>query len=504
MKFKKILIANRGEIAVRILRTCKELGIQTVSVHSTADESSLHVKSADESVCIGPPKSSLSYLNIPAILSAAEITGAEAIHPGFGFLSENKEFAELCNKWELEFIGPKPDCLGKMGDKINSKILAKKAGLPVLHSIEVKYRERGEILKEVKELGFPVIIKASAGGGGRGMKVVENETELFDAIPRLEQEAKAGFGNDTLFIEKYIRSPRHIEVQILADRFGQILHLGERDCTIQRRFQKILEESPSPILSQKKRDEICSCAVNLAKYVDYDSAGTVEFLFDQDSQNFYFMEMNTRIQVEHPITEQRTGIDIVAQQIMVAQNERIKFQQSDINFSGHAIECRLNAEDPVTQFPCPGKIQYYYRPAGIGIRVDDFIYSRYSVPPFYDSLLAKIIAYAPTRVETIERMRRALDEFKIEGVKTTIPFHLAVLHNKNFYKGRFTTNFIEKNNIMDEIKKYYEHKRKELTNEKKVIIVSTAVAKYIERKNGSIKANSWTMAGRQELMENEI
>lgn len=444
MKFSKILIANRGEIAVRILRTCRELGIETVCINSVADEHSLHVKMADESVCIGPAKSSQSYLNIPAILSAAEITGAQAVHPGFGFLSENKEFATLCKKWGLEFIGPSIDCIEKMGDKILSKEIAEKAGLPVLKPISVKSRTEKQILEDVRAMGLPVLIKASAGGGGRGMKAIFEEKDLLPAIERLKSEAKAGFGDDTLFIEKYITNPRHVEVQILADRHGNVIHLGERDCTVQRRFQKVVEESPCPVLTEQKRQEICKAAVDLAKHVKYDSAGTVEFLYDQDEQKFYFMEMNTRIQVEHPVTEQRTGVDLIAEMIKVAEGEKLRYKQEDINFWGHSMECRINAEDPITQRPSPGKILHYHRPAGIGVRVDDFIYSGYVVPPFYDSMLSKVIVTARNRTECLDRMNRALCETVIEGISTNINLHKMIINDPDFRGNNYATNFLEK------------------------------------------------------------
>lgn len=444
MKFSKILIANRGEIAVRILRTCKELGVETVCINSEADEHSLHVKLADESVCIGPAKSTQSYLNIPAILSAAEITGAQAIHPGFGFLSENKEFASLCKKWQIEFIGPSIECIEKMGDKILSKEIAEKAGLPVLRPISVKERTEKQIKDEVKEMGFPVLIKASAGGGGRGMKSIYEEKDLMPAIHRLKTEAKAGFGDDTLFIEKYITNPRHVEVQVLADKYGNVIHLGERDCTVQRRFQKVVEESPCPVINEEKRQEICQAAVDLAKHVKYDSAGTVEFLYDQDEEKFYFMEMNTRIQVEHPVTEQRTDVDLIAEMIRIAQGEKLRFKQSDIQFHGHAVECRINAEDPKTQRPSPGKILHYHRPAGLGVRVDDFIYSGYEVPPFYDSMLAKIIVLAPSRIEALDRMNRALNETVIEGISTNIDLHKMIINDSDFRGNNYATNFLEK------------------------------------------------------------
>ena len=442
MNFKKVLIANRGEIAVRIIRTCKELGIATVAIHSTADDNSLHVKLADESVCIGPAKSSLSYLNIPAILSAAEITGADAIHPGFGFLSENKGFAEMCAQWDLTFIGPSAECIEKMGDKIFSKELALKADLPVLSPIKVNELSEEQIIEEVKLMKLPVLIKSSAGGGGRGMKMIDNFDDVMPSIARLRTEAKAAFGDDTLFIEKYITNPRHVEVQILADQHGNVIHLGERDCTVQRKFQKIVEESPCPILTEKKRQEICASAVNLAKHVKYDSVGTVEYLYDQDEEKFYFMEMNTRIQVEHPVTEQRTGIDLIAEQIRSAEGKKLTLSQGDIEFRGHSIECRINAEDPVTNAPSPGLILHYHRPAGLGVRVDDFIYSGYSVSPFYDSMIAKVIVIARTREECIDRMLRALDETVIEGIKTNKSLHQRILVNKNFRGNNYSTNFL--------------------------------------------------------------
>jgi len=442
VKFNKILIANRGEIAIRILRSCRELGIETVCIHSTADDNSLHVKLADESVCVGSEKSANSYLNIPAILSAAEITGAQAVHPGFGFLSENREFASLCKKWGLEFIGPSIDCIEKMGDKILSKEIAQTAGLPVLRPIKVNNIPAKDIIAQVKAMGFPVLIKASAGGGGRGMKSIYKEEELMPAIERLKGEAKAGFGDDTLFIEKYITNPRHVEVQILADRHGNVIHLGERDCTVQRRFQKVVEESPCPVLTPEKREEICMSAVNLAKFVNYDSAGTVEFLYDQDEKKFYFMEMNTRIQVEHPVTEQRTGVDLIAEMIKIAEGEKLRYKQEDIKFNGHSIECRINAEDPITQRPSPGKILHYHRPAGFGVRVDDFIYSGYTVPPFYDSMLAKIIVSGRTREECLDRMNRALGETVVEGISTNISLHKMIINDKDFRGNSYSTSFL--------------------------------------------------------------
>ena len=443
MKIKKILIANRGEIALRILRTCREMGIETVSVHSVADEESLHVKLADESVCIGPARPEQSYLNIPAILSAAEITNADAIHPGFGFLSENFEFASSCEQWGVHFIGPSVDCIKNMGSKIASKEIAKKANVPVLSSVSINDLKDQEIIEAATKIKYPVLIKASAGGGGRGMSRVNQAEDLIPQIQRLKKESLAAFGDDTLFIEKYIPNPRHIEVQILADQHGNVIHLGERDCTIQRRFQKIIEESPSPIIDEKLRTKICESAVRLAKYIGYNSIGTVEYLLDQDTREFYFMEMNARIQVEHPVTEARTGLDLVAQQIRITEKKKLKLKQSDINFYGHSIECRVNAENPETFAPSPGTVIHYYRPGGIGIRVDDFIYSGYAVSPYYDSMIAKIIAHAPTRKECIERLKRALKEAIVEGIRHNISLHLKILDHPDFKGNNYATNFLD-------------------------------------------------------------
>ncbi len=445
-KFKKVLIANRGEIAVRIIRSCRELGIETVSVHSTADEDSLHVKMADESVCIGPAKSAQSYLNIPQLLSAADITGADAIHPGYGFLSEDDEFSEMCAKWGITFIGPSPECVRKMGDKIESKVLAKNAGVPTLEPIYVKDQTVEQVAQAAKKMGYPILIKASAGGGGRGMQRINAESELASALARLEAEAKSAFGDGTLFIEKYIQNPRHIEVQILADRHGTILHVGERDCTIQRRFQKILEESPSPVLPEKTRQEMCDASIRLAKAVKYDSVGTVEFLYDQDDGKFYFMEMNTRIQVEHPVTEQRTGIDLIAEQIRVAQGMPLDIRQEDIVFRGHVIEFRINAEDGKTGMPSPGHITHYHRPGGLGVRSDDFIYTGYTVPPYYDSMVSKIIVTADTREKCVARGMRALTEIVVSGIQTNIELHKGILSHPDFLANRYSTNFLTKIN----------------------------------------------------------
>ncbi|MAZ48769.1 MAG: acetyl-CoA carboxylase biotin carboxylase subunit [Halobacteriovoraceae bacterium] len=442
MKFKKVLIANRGEIAIRVLRSCRELGIETVAVYSQADENSLHVKLADESVCIGPAKSIHSYLNFHAILSAAEITGADAIHPGYGFLSENVEFAKMSQKCGIEFIGPNFESLEKMGSKIESKKIAQEADVPTLKPIYVNDMGDDKILSEVEKLGLPVLIKASAGGGGRGMRRIDEMDDIISTISLLKQESKLAFGDDSLFIEKYIENPRHIEIQILGDKHGNIIHLGERDCTIQRRYQKIIEESPSPVLRDKVRMEICESALNLAKRVGYDSAGTVEFLYDLDSEKFYFMEMNTRIQVEHPVTEQRTAVDLISEQIKIAMGEKLELKQSDIRFQNHVIECRINAEDPETSMPSPGLITHYHRPGGMGVRVDDYIYTGYKVSPHYDSMISKVIISAPTREECITRTLRALDETVVGGIKTNITLHKKILNHPDFRANSYNTNFL--------------------------------------------------------------
>ena len=383
-------------------------------------------------------------LIFPVFCPRPKITNADAIHPGFGFLSENFEFASSCKQWGVKFIGPNIDCIKKMGSKIESKEIAKQANIPVLESVSINQLKDQEIIDAAKEMTYPVLIKASAGGGGRGMCRIDEQKDLIIQIKRLKEEARAAFGDDTLFIEKYVTNPRHIEVQVLADQYGNSIHLGERDCTVQRKFQKIVEESPSPILDDVRREEICESAIRLIKYVGYDSVGTVEYLFDQDSQKFYFMEMNTRIQVEHPVTEQRTGIDLIAQQIRVASPEKLELKQSDIKFYGHCIECRINAENPETFAPSPGKISHYYRPGGIGIRVDDFIYSGYTVPPYYDSMIAKVIAHAPTRGECIRRLKRALRETILDGIDHNIPLHLKILNDDDFKGNNYATNFLNK------------------------------------------------------------
>ncbi len=444
LPFKKVLVANRGEIAVRIIRSCRELGIPTVAVHSTADENSLHVKIADESVCIGPPKSMQSYLNIPAILSAAHITQADAVHPGYGFLSENAEFAHMCSKFNLEFIGPSVECIEKMGSKIGSKIIAKAAGVPTLEPIYVKDFSDEEILKRIKHVGFPILIKASAGGGGRGMQKIEREQDVIPAIKRLQTEAENAFKDNTLFIEKYIERPRHIEVQVVGDKFGSLIHLGERDCTIQRRYQKIIEESPSPVLTEEIREDICQSALKIARAVSYNSVGTVEFLYDLDTKEYYFMEMNTRIQVEHPVTEHRVDIDLITEQILCAAGQKLRYRQSDIIFRNHVIECRINAEDYLTSMPSPGHVSHYHRPGGLGIRVDDYIYTGYNVPPYYDSLISKIIVYARSREECVRRMKRALNDVIIAGISTNVELHKKILSHPLFISNNYATDFLTK------------------------------------------------------------
>jgi acetyl-CoA carboxylase biotin carboxylase subunit len=441
--FNKVLIANRGEIALRIIRACKELGIKTVAVYSTADAHSLHVKLADESVCIGPPPSIQSYLNINAIISAAELTDAEAIHPGYGFLSENAAFAEICENCGITFIGPTAESMRIMGDKISARQAVIKVGVPILPGTKEGVHDVAEAVKIAKEIGFPVIIKATAGGGGRGMKIVHSPATLPNAFATARAEAQAGFGNPEVYIEKYCESPRHVEIQIMADKHGTVIHLGERDCSIQRRHQKIIEEAPSTVSTPELRAAMGDAAVRAAKAVNYNSVGTMEFLVDKDN-SFYFMEMNTRVQVEHPVTEMVTGIDIVREQIRSAAGIPLRYTQDDIKINGHAIECRINAEDPLKFTPSPGKITSYHTPGGLGVRVDSFVYDQYTVLPHYDSLIAKLIVHAETREDAIKRMARALDEYIIEGIKTTIPFHKRIMANKAFIEGDIDTRFIEK------------------------------------------------------------
>ena len=440
--FHKILIANRGEIALRIIRACRELGIKSVAVYSKADESSLHVRFADERVCVGPADSASSYRNIPNILSAAEITDAEAIHPGYGFLAENAHFAEACEATGIIFIGPTPDNIALMGDKAKAKETMIKCGVPIMPGSRGIVSSEKEALDVAKETGFPVIIKACAGGGGRGMRVVHKEQELANTFLMAQAEAKASFGSDEVYIEKFFYNPKHIEVQILADKSGNVIYLGERDCSIQRRHQKLVEEAPSPVVDEKMRKKMGELAVKAAKFVSYKSAGTIEFLIDYQN-NFYFMEMNTRIQVEHPITEMITGVDLIKEQIRIAAGEALRHSQKDIRLRGHSIECRINAEDSERFIPSPGYISAYCAPGGPGVRVDSAAYTGYTVPPYYDSVIAKLIVHGADREEAISKMCMALDEYVIEGIKTTIPFHKKVLRTVEFRSGKYSTNLVE-------------------------------------------------------------
>jgi len=442
--FSKILIANRGEVALRIIRACKEMGIRAVAVYSEADADSLHVQFADEAVCIGPAPGSASYLNIAAIMSAAEITDVEAIHPGYGFLAENAHFAEICESCHITFIGPTPENIRLLGDKMAAKDTMRKAGVPVIPGSGSVINNKDEAIKIANRIKYPVIVKAASGGGGRGMRVAHNDVRLVSSILTAQAEAEASFGNPNVYLEKYFEKPRHIEVQILADEHNHVIQLGERDCTVQRRHQKLIEETPSPAIDQKVRRKITDAAVRAAKAVDYTSAGTIEFLLDTDGR-FYFMEMNTRIQVEHTVTEMVTGIDLIKEQIRIAAGERLGYSQDDIKIDGSAIECRINAEDPDNDFlPCPGVIESLHMPGGRGIRVDSHVYSGYTIPPFYDSMIAKLIVHGKDRKEAIRIMQRALNEFVIGPVKTTIPFHKTVFNNPQFLRGNYYTDFVTK------------------------------------------------------------
>ena len=446
--FKKILIANRGEIAVRIIRACHELGISTVAIYSEADKDSLHVKLSDESYCIGKCSPKDTYLNINNIISIAVHSKADAIHPGYGFLSESSLFARFCEKFNICFIGPHYDVIDKLGEKSNAKDTMKSAGVPIVPGSDGEIESDEEALTIAKEIGYPVIVKASAGGGGKGMRVARNDDDLIVAMRECRKEAETYFGNPALYMEKYLEFTRHIEIQIIGDNYGNVVYLGERDCTIQRRHQKLLEESPSPALYEKMREAMGMAAVNAARAVKYNSVGTVEFLLNEEDNDFYFMEMNTRIQVEHGVTEMVTGIDLIKEQILVAEGEKLSFTQSDVKNNGCAIECRINAEDPKKDFmPSPGKIKEYIAPGGIGIRIDSACYSGYSISPFYDSMISKVVSWGRNRNEAIERMKRALDEFVIDGVKTTIPFHKALMDNEVFRSGIFNTKFLELNDI---------------------------------------------------------
>ncbi len=439
---EKVLIANRGEIALRIHRACHEMGIKTVAVHSTADESAMHVRLADESVCIGPPSSVDSYLNIPAIMSAAAITGADAIHPGYGFLSESAKFAEIIEKHGIKFIGPTADHINLMGDKISAKEAVAKAGIPVVPGSEGEVSEFKDAAIVAQEIGYPVIVKAASGGGGRGMKIVHNESELELAVSSAKKEAAAAFGDGTVYLEKFLTTPRHIEIQILADTHGNVIHLGERDCSLQRRHQKVLEESPSPALNAEARDAIGEVCRKAVKKLGYRGAGTIEFLYENGE--FYFIEMNTRIQVEHPVTEMITGIDLVKEQIRIADGLELKYKQEDIKFSGHAIECRINAEDPFTFMPSPGQVKDYHTPGGLDVRVESALYARYHIPPHYDSMIAKLVVHGKTRNECLMRLRRSLEEYVIDGIKTTIPLHQKLIREDDFINGDYNIHWLEK------------------------------------------------------------
>ena len=441
--FGKVLIANRGEIALRVHRACQEMGIRTVAVHSTADATAMHVRFADESVCIGPPPARDSYLNMAAVISAAMVTGADAIHPGYGFLSENAKFAEQCESCNIKFIGPKSKSIKMMGDKAVAKDTVRKAGVPIVPGSDGPVENEAEAVKVARKVGYPVIIKAVAGGGGRGMRIAHNDISFAKEYHVARGEAEKAFGNGSVYIERYIEKPRHIEFQILGDSHGKIVHLGERDCSVQRRHQKLIEESPSPFLTADLRKKMGKHALKAAEAAEYENAGTIEFLVDAKG-NYYFIEMNTRIQVEHPVTEEVTGIDLIKQQIRIANGEKLDFDQGDIKIDKHAIECRINAEDPARNFaPSPGTIGLYYAPGGHGVRVDSHAYSGYTIPPYYDSMIGKLISFGPTRKVALERMYRALSEYLIRGIKTTIPLHRAIMADPTFIEGKATTAYME-------------------------------------------------------------
>ncbi|MDT3415240.1 MULTISPECIES: acetyl-CoA carboxylase biotin carboxylase subunit [Brevibacillus] len=441
--FQKVLIANRGEIAVRVIRACRELGIRTVAVYSEADRDALHVKMADEAYCIGPTASKDSYLNIANIMSVATKVGADAIHPGYGFLAENADFAEICAACNITFIGPDPEAIVKMGDKSTAKETMKAAGVPTVPGTDGLIEDIDDAIRTANEIGYPVMVKATAGGGGRGMRVAVNDEDLEKAIRQAQSEAKTAFGNPGVYLEKFVEGPRHVEIQIMADKYGNVVYLGERDCSIQRRHQKLIEEAPSPALSEELRKQMGEAAVAAAKAVNYHGAGTVEFLVDKYGQ-FYFMEMNTRIQVEHPVTELVTGIDLIKEQILVAAGQPLSFSQDDVKLNGWAIECRINAENPAKNFmPSPGRINNYLAPGGFGVRVDSAAYAGYTIPPYYDSMIAKLIVWGKDRQEAIERMKRALGEFVVDGITTTIPFHLKVMDHEVFISGEFDTKFLD-------------------------------------------------------------
>ncbi|XRO75388.1 acetyl-CoA carboxylase biotin carboxylase subunit [Methanocaldococcus sp. 28A] len=494
--FNKVLIANRGEIAIRIIRACWELGIKTVAVYSEADKKALHVSLADEAYCIGKPPAAKSYLNINAILNVAEKAKVDAIHPGYGFLAENAEFARAVKKAGFEFIGPNPDAIEAMGSKINAKKIMKKAGVPLIPGSEGAVEDVDEAIEIAEEIGFPVVVKASAGGGGMGMSVAYNKEELKEVMESARNIAKSAFGDPTVFIEKYLENPRHIEIQLLGDKHGNIIHLGDRECSIQRRHQKLIEEAPSPIMTEELRERMGEAAIKAGKAINYDSAGTVEFLYENG--NFYFLEMNTRIQVEHTVTEQVTGIDLVKAMIRIAAGEELSIKQEDVKIRGHAIECRINAEDPLNDFvPCPGKIKLYRSPGGPGVRIDSGVCGGAEIPPYYDPMIAKLITYGNSREEAIARMRRALKEYVIVGVTTNIPFHRAVLEEENFLKGNISTHYVEQN--MEKLKK----KMVQYTLESRDLY--SVVSEKVFEKNKKIAAvvGGLTMYISQIMKENE-
>ena len=450
---KKVLIANRGEIAVRIIRACKELNLETVAVYSEADKEALHVQLADEAYCIGPALGTESYLNMTNIMSVATSTGTDAIHPGYGFLAENADFAELCEDCNVKFIGPSAKAIQKMGIKDVARKTMDEAGVPIVPGSDGILDKEEDAVKLANDMGYPVIIKATAGGGGKGIRVARNEEELINGYRMTQKEAAAAFGNPGIYMEKFIEDFRHVEIQILADQHGNVVHLGERDCSIQRRLQKLIEETPSPAITPEIRKAMGDASVKAAKAVNYVGAGTIEYIFNRQNNEFYFMEMNTRIQVEHPVTEMVTGVDLIQEQIKIANNEVLSFKQEDITFDGASIECRINAEDPFKDFmPSPGKVDMYLAPGGLGVRVDSAVYPGYSIPPFYDSMVAKLIVHGATRDEAVNKMKRALDEFIVEGVKTTIPFHAKLMEHDVFKAGDFNTNFLTDYPIMDEEK----------------------------------------------------
>lgn len=448
MMFKKVMIANRGEIAVRIIRACREMGIKTVAVYSEADKEALHVKWADEAFCIGKTSSKDSYLNMKSLISVALVTGADAIHPGYGFLAEHDGFAEICALHDITFIGPEPDAIRQMGLKSVARETMQKAGVPIVPGTDGLISSLDEAIETAKQIGFPIMVKATAGGGGKGMRLAFNEEELEKSIRQAQQEAETAFGNPGVYLEKYIEEPRHIEIQIIGDREGNVVHLGERDCSIQRRHQKLVEEAPSPALDEALRNKMGQAAILAAKAVNYHGVGTVEFLFDKHG-DFYFMEMNTRIQVEHPVTELVTGIDLIKEQISIAAGYPLSFDQQAVQLNGWAIECRINAENPFKSFmPSPGKVEMYLPPGGFGVRIDSAVYPGYEISPFYDSMVAKMIVHGKDRMEAIQKMKRALEEFVISGIHTTIPFHLELLNHDSFIKGDFTTSFLETNEVL--------------------------------------------------------